>query len=155
MRSLVLALFLTVALAGCLAPRPETVARNWRPDGPAGLTLGQLLAVSPGLVVATWEAFEASDGKPMVRLALEYGPAAAARNCPPAGAGTRLAARAFAIVKLAVAPDGTVDFVSAEGQAYTPGGQYAAYPLDIGVIADLVARACPLPCPALLVPDYL
>jgi len=149
------AMVLVLALSGCLAPGPATVVRNWRPDGAGGKSLGQLLAVSPGLLGATWESFDGPAGEPLVRLAVEYSPAVAARGCPAPAAGSRPAARAFLIVKLSVAPGGAVDFVSAEVQAYTVGGAYAAYPLDIGVIADLAARTSPLPCAALNVPDYL
>jgi len=149
------AVLLVLTLSGCLAPRPETVARNWRPDGAGGRSLGQLLAISPGVRGATWESFTGPAGEPLVRLAVEYNPAMAARGCPGPGAGSRPAARVFLILQLSVAPGGTVDFVSAEGRAYSEGGAYAAYPLDIGVIADLVARTSPLPCPALSVPDYL
>ena len=53
------------------------------------------------------------------------------------------------------ASGGAVEFVSATGQSYTEGGAYAAFPLDIGVIAALVARTPPLPCAALTVPGYL
>ena len=149
------AMVLVLAVAGCLAPGPEAVARNWRPQGAGGQSLGQLIAVSPGLVGATWESYDGPAGEPLVRLAVEYAPGKAALGCPAPAAGSRLAARAFLILSLAVGKNGTVDFVSAEGQAYTAGGAFASSPLDIGVIADLVARASPLPCPALAVPDYL
>ena len=148
-------MLLVLMLSGCLAPRPETVARNWRPDGAGGKCLGQLLAVSPGVRGATWESFAGPAGEPLVRLAVEYNPAMAARGCPGPGAGSRPAARAFLLLQLSVAPGGAVDFVSAEGRAYSEGGAYAASPLDIGVIADLVARTVPLPCSALYVPDSL
>ena len=149
------AMVLVLALSGCLAPGPVTMARNWRPDGAGGKSLGQLLAVSPGLVGATWESFDGPSGEPLARLAAEYNPVVAARGCPAPGAGSRPAARTFLILTLSVAPGGAVDFVSAEVQAYTVGGAYAAYPLDRGVIAALAARTAPLPCAALDVPDYL
>ena len=148
-------LVVSLALSGCLAPRPETVARNWRPDGAGGKSLGQLLAVSPGLVGATWESFDGPGGEPVVRLAAEYNPSVAGRGCRAPGTGRRPAARTFLLLTLSVSPGGAVDFVSATGQAYTEGGAYAAFPLDIGVIAALVARTPPLPCAALTVPGYL
>ncbi|KHK02508.1 hypothetical protein [Desulfovibrio sp. TomC] len=154
-RLTVLVAAMVLAVSGCLAPGPEAVVRNWRPDGAGGRTLGQLVAVSPGLAGATWEAYDGPSGEPMVRLAAEYAPAKAAGGCPVPAAGSRLGARVFLILSLTVGRNGTVDFASAEGQAYTAGGAFASYPLDIGVIAALVARACPLPCPALAVPDYL
>lgn len=149
------AVLVTLAFSGCLAPRPETVARNWRPTGAGGPSLGQLLAVSPGLVGATWESYDGPTGEPVVRLAAEYAPAVAGKGCPSPGVGSRPAARTFLILTLSVSAGGTVDFVSAQGQAYSEGGAYAAFPLDIGVIADLAARTSPLPCAALVVPEYL
>ena len=90
MRALATAAVLAaVALSGCLAPRPETVARNWRPTGAGGPNLGQLLAVSPGLVGATWESYDGPTGEPVVRLAAEYAPAVAGKGCPSPGAGGR------------------------------------------------------------------
>jgi hypothetical protein len=144
---------MALAVSGCLAPGAEVVARNWRPAGAGGKSLGQLVAVSPGLVGATWEAYDGPSGEQVVRLAVEYAPARAAGGCPAPAAGNRLAARAFLLLDLTVAAGGRVDFASAEARAYSQGGAYAATPLDIGVMADLVARACPLPCTALAVPS--
>jgi hypothetical protein len=143
----------TVLVAGCFAPRAEMQARTWRPAGAGGQSLGQLVAASPGISGVTWESFDGPDGRTEVRLAAEYAMARVGRNCPPPGAGSLPAARAFLILGLTVSPAGAVDFAFAEARAYAASGAYVSRPLDIGVMADLVARAAVLPCRCLVVPE--
>jgi hypothetical protein len=146
---------LAAALAGCFAPGEQVAVRNWRPLGPGGLTLGQLLAVSPCCKAVTWESYVGAGGATMVRTAVEYDPVRAAGGCPMPGAGRITAARVFLLLEFAVTPAGGVTFVAARGQAYSARGYFEEYPLDIGVMADIAARAFPLPCPDISLPDYL
>lgn len=155
MYRLVLLVLLALPLAGCFAPRAEDTARNWRPMGANGLALGRLVALSPGVTRATWEAFAGIKGQTVVRLAAEYDPVRAAAGCPPPEAGMVRAARSFLIVDLAVTPQKSVDFIAAKAQAYSADGYFEEYDLDIGVIAALAARARPMPCPDLALPGYL
>lgn len=148
-------LALVLLLGGCFAPHEQVVVRNWRPLGPGGLTLGQLLAVSPGVRAVVWESFAGPGGATVVRVSVEYDPARAAAGCPPPGAGQALAARCFFLLDCTVAPDGGVTVAAARAQAYSARGYFEALPLDLGVVADLVARASPLPCAAIALPDYL
>lgn len=154
-RLALLLLLLALPLAGCFAPRAEVTARNWRPMGPNGLAFGRLVALSPGVKRATWEAFAGVHGQTVVRLAAEYDPARAAAGCPPPEADMARAARSFLLVDLAVTPQGSVDFIAAKAQAYSAGGYFEEYDLDIGVIAALAARARPMPCADLALPGYL
>ncbi|WP_300161070.1 hypothetical protein [Solidesulfovibrio sp.] len=156
MRGMLLAVLATaLALSGCFAPKAEVAARNWRPMGGSSLPLGRLIALSPGIRTATWESFAGVDGRTVVRLAAEYDPARASAGCPPLAAGLARAARSFLIVDLAVTPDGKVDFIASKAQAYNADGYFEEYDLDIGVVADLVARASPIPCADFGLPAYL
>ncbi|HML55218.1 MAG TPA: hypothetical protein PKC79_14080 [Solidesulfovibrio magneticus] len=148
-RMLWLALAMAATLAGCFAPRAETEARNWRPDGPGGRTLSQLLALSPGIAATTWESFDGPGGATDVRLTAEYAVPRLAAACPAPPAGQETAARAFFVLGLTVTPAGTVDFAYAEARGYAASGAWQSTPLDIGVVADLVAKAAVLPCAAL------
>lgn len=156
MRRMALVLALSaLALTGCFAPKAQIAARNWRPMGAGGLSLGQLVAVSPGIKTATWETLAGVDGQTVARLAAEYDPIKAAAGCPVLAAGLGRAARSFLILDLIVTPAGAVTFLAAKAQAFDAAGYFEEYALDIGVIADLVARACPIPCPDLSLPGYL
>lgn len=151
-RMLWLALAMAATLAGCIAPRAETEARNWRPDGAGGRTLSQLLALSPGIASTTWESFDGPSGATDVRLTAEYAVPRLAAACPGPPVGRETAARAFLVLGLTVTPAGTVDFAYAEARGYAASGAWQSTPLDIGVVADLVARATVLPCAALTLP---
>lgn len=151
-RLLWLALAMVVVLTGCFAPRAETLARGWRPDGPAGLTLSQLLALSPGIAATTWESFAGPAGATEVRLTAEYGVGRLASACPAPTADQEAAARAFLVLGLTVTPAGQVDFAYAEARGYAASGAWQSTPLDIGVVADLVAKASVLPCAAFTLP---
>jgi len=151
-RMLWLALAMAAVLAGCFAPRAETLARGWRPDGPGGRTLSQLLALSPGIASTTWESFAGPGGTTEVRLTAEYAVPRLAAVCPAPPAGREAAARAFLILGLTVSPAGQVDFAYAEARGYAASGAWQSTPLDIGVVADLVAKATVLPCAALTLP---
>ena len=144
---------LAAVLVGCFAPRAETEARNWRPDGPSGRTLSQLLALSPGIAATTWESFAGPGGATDVRLTAEYAVPRLASACPAPLAAQETAARAFLILGLTVTPAGAVDFAYAEARGYAASGAWRSTPLDIGVVADLVARATVLPCAALTLPE--
>ncbi len=142
-------------LAGCFTPRAQVAARNWRPLGPDGLSLGRLLAVSPGVRNIIWETFAGLDGQTVARASVEYDPVRASADCPGREPGMALAARAFLLLDLVVTPAGRVDFLAAKAQAYNVSGAYEEYGLDAGVIADLVARVRPIPCDDLRLPGYL
>jgi len=139
-------------LSGCFAPRAETLARGWRPAGPGGRTLSQLLALSPGVASTTWESFAGPGGTTEVRLTAEYAASRLEAACPAPPADREAAARAFLILGLTVTPAGTVNFAYAEARGYAASGAWQSTPLDIGVVADLVARASVLPCAALSLP---
>lgn len=152
----VLALFAVLTASGCFAPEAQVVARNWRPLGPRGLTLGQLLAVSPNVKGVVWETFAGEPGQTVARASVEYHPDAAAAGCPALGKGMTLAARVFLILDLAVTKaDGTVTFLAAKAQAYNADGYFEEYWLDMGVMAALASKTFPLPCADLGVPAYL
>lgn len=151
-RMLWLALAMSAVLAGCFAPSAETLARGWRPDGPGGRTLVQLLALSPGIASTTWESFAGPAGVTEVRLTAEYAASRLDVACPGPPAGQEAAARAFLILGLTVSPAGAVEFAYAEARGYAASGAWQSTPLDIGVVADLVARAAVLPCAALALP---
>ena len=151
-RMLWLALAMTVVLTGCFAPRAETLARGWRPDGPGGRTLSQLLALSRGIASTTWESFDGPGGATQVRLTAEYAVPRLAGACSAPPAGREAAARAFLVLGLTVSPAGAVDFAYAEARGYAVSGAWQSTPLDIGVVADLVAKAPVLPCAALTLP---
>ena len=74
------------------------------------------------------------------------------RVCPAPGEGREAAVRAFFILGLTVAASGKVDFAYAEARGYAASGAWRSTPLDIGVIADLAARAPVVPCAALTLP---
>lgn len=150
-----LALGAALLTTGCFAPRAETLARNWRPLGRSGPTLETALLRSPGRANIVWETYAGQKGAQVVRVTVEYDPAGTADFCPTAPAGMRRAVRAFFLLEVTVAPDRTVEFAAARAQAYSAKGAFAEYPLDAGVIADLVTRTFPLPCAALFLPNYL
>jgi len=155
-RSLAAVLLGIVALAaGCLAPRPEVVARNWRPLGRGGPTLETALLTSPGRAGIVWETYAGEGGAQVVRVTEEYDPAGTEDFCPTAPAGMRRAARVFLLVEVTVSPDRQAAFAGARAQAYSAKGYFAEYPLDAGVMADLMTRTFPLPCADLFLPDYL
>ena len=151
-RMLWLALATAALLAGCFAPRAESLARGWRPDGPGGRTLTQLLALSPGIATTTWESYDGPGGATSVRLTAEYAVSRVGAACPGPPAGQEAAARAFLVLGLTVTPAGQVDFAYAEARGYAASGAWQSTPLDIGVVADLVAKAVVLPCAALALP---
>jgi|GEM_PF-6471312 len=150
-------LLLTVlAMAGCFAPKAQEAARNWRPLGVGGLTLGELLAVSPCVKNVVWEMFAGDPGQTVVRASVEYDPAQAATGCPKREKDDALASRLFLILDLAVtAKSGDVAFLAAKAQAYNAAGYFEEYWLDIGVLADITAKAFPIPCADIVLPSYL
>jgi hypothetical protein len=148
-------LSLLVVLAGCFAPKAEVTVRNWRPLGAGGLALAQVLALSPNAKNVVWESLDGAGDETVVRVSVEYDPRRAAANCPPPAAGLATAARCFLLLDFSVTPGGVVTFFAAKAQTYSAKGYFQEYPLDIGVMADLVARVFPLPCEAIALPSYL
>jgi hypothetical protein len=86
---------------------------------------------------------------------VEYDAAAAAGTCPTPAKGLQPAARIFLLLDFTVASNRSVTPVSARAQVYTAKGYYEDYPLDLTVMADLMAKAFPLPCTDLALPEYL
>ena len=151
-----LLLVAVLAGAGCFGPKAQVGARNWRRLGAGGLTLGQLLAVSPCVKHVVWETFAGERGQMVARASVEYDPVRAAAGCPKLERGMAPAARVFLILDLAVtAASGDVTFLAAKAQAYDADGYFEEYWLDIGVLADIAAKAFPIPCADLGVPSYL
>jgi len=150
-----LVLGMAVLAAGCFAPRPEVLARDWRPLGRTGPTLETALLQSPGRANIVWETYDDAKAVQVVRMTVEYDPDGTVAFCPAAPAGMRRAARVFLVLEVTVSPDRTVAFSGARVQAYSAKGYFEEYPLDPGVMADLVTRTFPLPCPNLFLPNYL
>jgi len=146
------ALTLLASLSGCFAPTDQAMVRNWRPLGAAGRTLSQLLALSPGVKGVTWESLGGENGATVVRTVVEYAPDRAGTDCGTPATGMAVAARCFLVMDFSVTPAGAVTFFAAKSQTYSALGAMQEAGLDIGVMADLVARAFPLPCAALTVP---
>lgn len=155
LRPFLAASLMLLTLSGCFSPRPQVTARNWRPLGPRGLTLGQLLALSPGCKRVTWESYADNGTSQTVRVSVEYIPAVALAACSKAPPGMSPAARLFLLLDLNVPPDGDVTFAAAKAEVFDASGYYEAYSLSIGVMAAIVARTFPLPCGDIGLPSYL
>ena len=152
---MLLGLWLSLSLYGCLDPKAEDVVRDWRPMGQSGPTLGAAVTASPLARSQTWETYAGEAGATTVRLSVEYDAAAAAGTCPTPAKGLQPAARIFLLLDFTVASNRSVTPVSARAQVYTAKGYYEDYPLDLTVMADLMAKVFPLPCTDLVLPDYL
>lgn len=145
-----------LVLAGCFAPKPQETVQAWRPLGTGGPTLAEALAASPGRKQVVWESYAADQGGgSLVRASVEYWPAGADATCPPPAAGSRRAVRLFLLLEFTVSPARAVTCSGARAQVYTAKGSFEEYPLSLGVMADLMAGAFPLPCADLDLPDYL
>jgi hypothetical protein len=144
-----------VVLTGCFTPKDQAAVQNWRPMGAGGPSLAEALDASPGRKSVVWESFTGEAGEPLVRVTVEYRPAGAQARCPNPASGTQRAARIFLVLECAVSPAGAVTPTGARAQVYTAKGYYEEYPLSLEVMADLMARAFPLPCADLDLPDYL
>lgn len=149
------ALVLALVTAGCFTPRPETLARQWRPLGAGGPTLEYALLTSPHRANIVWETYAGQGDGSVVRVSVEYDMDGASRECPPVAAGLARPARAFLLVEFAVSPAGVVTFSSAWAQVYSAKGYFEEYPLDAAVMADLMTRTFPLSCSDLVLPSYL